>query len=291
MRISVAVLSVALLGCLRASAQESKEEDVTVAVTKDEALTDFIDGMALTIGQPILYDPNSQRLQKGQTMGVEMRRTVPKSKVLDLVRAVLAFYEVTLVPVGPTGYEVFLAIDSRSTNNLVKNKATFVPAESIEQYADRDGFFVMTSIPIRHIENLTMLRTALSTMVTPAGIGRVQDVPGVNRIILMDYAPTVASMARVIREMDVDPEPVLTQTIVLEHAEAPVLAVTLKDLFAVEPQAPAAARGQAYGSPVKPAPRIAAYAPRNAIVVVATEEDLDRIKEIVKQLDVPAAQQ
>jgi type II secretory pathway component GspD/PulD (secretin) len=189
-----------------------------------------------------------------------------------------------LIPVGPSGYQVFLAVDSRSTNNLVKNKAEFVPYEALATYADRDGLLIMTSVPVRHIENLTMLRTALSTMVTPAGIGRVHEVPGAKRIVVVDFAPSVVAMTRVIKEMDVDPEAVVTATILLRHAESVALAGTLKELFGQEApkvQSP---------MPAPPAPRIAAYPDRNAVVVLATESDLARIREVVKQLDVPPAE-
>jgi hypothetical protein len=282
MRFTVAVLTVALFGCLRPAA--AQEEQVAITLQKDQPVAGFVDSAALTIGRPILYDPNSQRLQKGQVMGVDMQWSVPKGKELDLIRSILAFYEIVLVPVGPQGHQVLLAIDSRSTNNLVKNKAEFVPFEAIGQYGDKDGLYIMTSIPLKHIENLTMLRTALSTMVTPAGIGRVHEVPGANRLIVMDFAPTVIAMARIVKEMDVDPQPVVTATIMLQHAQAAPLAQTLKELFVTEaPKAPAPMAAAA------PAPRIAAYEDRNAVVVLATEKDLARIREVVKQLDVPPA--
>ncbi len=287
MRFMVAVLTMAVLGCLRAAAQE---EQVTITITRDMPLSDFVDAAAVTVGRPILYDPNGQRFQRNQLMGVDATKEVPKGKELDFVRAILAFYEITLIPVGPQGCEVFLAIDSRSTNNLVKNKALFVPWESLGPFADKDGLYIMTSMPVKHIENLTMLRTALSTMVTPAGIGRVHEVPGAKRIILMDYAPTVAAMARVIQEMDVDPEPVVTATILLKHAEAVALANTLKELFVASDSQQAVQRGQAAFTAAAPAARIAAYEAGNAVVVLATEADLARIREVVKQLDVPPAE-
>jgi hypothetical protein len=290
MRFTVAVLTFALFGCLRSSAQAPEEKLVTITITKDQPVVAFVDAAALLVGRPILYDPNSPRLQKSQTMGVDIIHGVPKGKELDLVRAILAFYEITLVPVGPQGHEILLALDSRSTNNLVKNKAEFVPFEEIGRHADRDGFYMMTSIPVRHIENLTMLRTALSTMVTPAGIGRVHEVPGASRIIVMDYAPTVAAMARIVREMDVDPEPVVTQTIRLQHTDAGALAATLKELFAPEPPKADPQRGAMMLGRASPALRIASHEPTNSVVVVATEKDLDRIREVVKQLDVPPGQ-
>ncbi len=82
------------------------------------------------------------------------------------------------MPIGPRGYEIYLVIDSRSTNNFVKNKAVYVDYGELDKFADHDGLYISCAIPIRHIDNLTTLRTALSTMVSPAGIGRVHEVPG-----------------------------------------------------------------------------------------------------------------
>jgi len=284
-RLTAAVLAVAIFGCLRAAAQEPAPELTTIEVTKGQELSAFLDGAAAIVGRPILYDPNSPRI-RGQLMSTGMRWAVPKGRELDLIRSILAFHEIVLIPSGPKGHEVLLAVDSRSTNNLIKNKAEFVPHERLAEYEDRDGVYITTSIPVRHIDNLTTLRTALSTMVTPAGIGRVHEVPGARTLVVMDFAPSVVAMARIVRELDRDPEPVLTETIRLNHAKAVALALTLRELF-VRPmpaKAPTRLRHEA-----TPQPRIAAYEPANKIVIIATEEDLARIKEVVKQLDQPVA--
>jgi type II secretory pathway component GspD/PulD (secretin) len=127
-------------------------------------------------------------------------------------------------------------------------------------------------------------------MVTPAGIGRVHEVPGAKRIVVVDFAPSVVAMTRVIKEMDVDPEAVVTATILLRHAESVALAGTLKELFVATEAQQQVQRGQAAVGIVATAPRIAAYPDRNAVVVLATESDLARIREVVKQLDVPPAE-
>ncbi len=285
MRFTMAMLTVVLFGCLHAVAKEAKEEQVSITLAKDQQVAQFLDWAARTVGRPILYDPNGQRFQKSQTLGIDMQWSVPKGKELDLIRSILAFYEITLVSVGPAGSEILLALDTRSTNNIVRNKAEFVPYQSLGQYADRDGLYIATTIPVRHVENLTMLRGTLSMMVSPAGIGRVGEVPGSKRLIVMDYAPSVVAMARMVKELDVDPETVVTETILLAHAQAVPLAFTLKELFTAE------APRQSQAAPAaSPAPRVAAYAARNAIVVLATEADLARIREVVKQLDVPPSE-
>jgi len=284
-RLAAAVLAVAIFGCLRAVAQEPTPELTTIEVAKGQQLAEFLDGAAAIVGRPILYDPNNQRI-RGQAMSTAMSWSVPKGRELDLIRSILSFHEIVLVPSGPKGYEVLLAVDSRSTNHLVKNKAEFVPYERLAEYEDRDGVYITTSFSVRHVDNLTTLRTALSTMVTPAGIGRVHEVPGTRSLVVMDFAPSVVAMARVVRELDREPEPVLTETIQLKHAEAVALAITLRELFVRATPAPARPHVRQEATPQ---PRIAAYEPANKIVIVATEEDHARIKEVVKQLDQPVA--
>ncbi len=264
---------------------------VEIKLSKDLPISDFLDEISKATGKPILYDPNSQRLAKGQVMGSKLSHKVPKTRLFDTFRAILAFYELTLVPIGPKGYEIYLAIDSRSTNNLVKNKAVYVDYKDLENYADDDGLYISCAIPVRYIENLTMLRTALSTMVTPAGIGRVHEVPGSQSIIIMDYAPTVSAMAMLISQMDVRPQgkQMVLKFVELLNAYADDVAEIITQL--VEAQREAAApiqRGQAaVGVPVSPEPRIIAYEPKNARVSAATEEDYALIADLIERFDQP----
>jgi general secretion pathway protein D len=264
---------------------------VEIKLSKDLPISDFLDEISKATGKPILYDPNSQRLQKGQVMGSKLSHKVPKNRLFDTFRAILAFYELTLVPIGPKGYEIYLAIDSRSTNNLVKNKAVYVDYKDLENYADDDGLYISCAIPVRYIENLTMLRTALQTMVTPAGIGRVHEVPGSQSIIIMDYAPTVSAMAMLITQMDVRPQgkQMVLKFVELLNAYADDVAEIITQL--VEAQREAAApiqRGQAaVGVPVSPEPRIIAYEPKNALVIAATEEDYALIEDLIERFDQP----
>ncbi len=266
---------------------------VEIKLSKDLPISEFLDEISKATGKPILYDPNSQRLQKGSTMGSKLSHRVPKARLFDTFRAILAFYELTLVPIGPKGYEIYLAIDSRSTNNLVKNKAVYVDYKDLENYADDDGLYISCAIPVRYIENLTMLRTALSTMVTPAGIGRVHEVPGSQSIIIMDYAPTVSAMAMLITQMDVRPQgkQMVLKFVELANAYADDVAEIITQL--VEAQREAAApiqRGQAaVGVPVSPEPRIIAYEPKNALVIAATEEDYTLIADLIDRFDQPGA--
>ncbi len=265
-------------------------QKVKIEVTKDLAMQDFLDTVAAATGKPLIYDPKGQRI-RGRTMGVAFKMMVPKKDLFDTYRSILAFYELTLIPVGPKEYQVQLVVDSRSTNNLVKNKALFVDRNELAGYADKDGAYITTVIPVKHIKNLTALRSSLSTMVSPAGIGRVQAVSGAHAVILMDFAPKVVAMAKVIETMDVEPPELklVTESIELKYARAEDLAVTIANLMA-RPAANPAVRRSPYFEPEPPAARVVAYKPRNALAVSATATDLQRIREFVRHLDRPARQ-
>jgi type II secretory pathway component GspD/PulD (secretin) len=263
------------------------DDAVTLSLDKDTQLSAFLDSMVQLTGRAILYDPNGQRI-RGQKLGVTLRIKMPRSRLFDAVRAILSWYELSLVPVGPTGYEVYLAVDSRSTNNFVKNKAQFIEAEQIPKYADRDGLYIASFFPLTNVENLTTLRTALSTMVTPAGIGRVMEIPGAG-IIVMDFAPAVATMQRLLKKMD-EPSPqgqALT-TIELKHARAEDVADAVQELW-VEIIATGPARSRRVVRWPSPPPRIVPYPARNAVIIRSTRAEAARMSELIAKLDQPRA--
>jgi len=279
MRIAAAVLVLALF----ARAADEEKDLVTLQVSEEMELSTFLDMISQTTGIPVLYDRNGQRI-RNQKIGVNITTKVPKSKLLQAYRAMLAFYELTLIPIGPKGYESYIAIDSRSTNNFIKNKAMRVEAKDLPRMADQDGFFISAFIPVENIANLTTLRTALSTMVTPAGIGRVHEVPGAG-LILMDFAPTVAAMYELIQEMDrKGPNTEVLESIELTYANAKEVAASVQDLYGDAPVATpqAAQRGS---SARVPGPRLVPFPSRNAVLVRATARDLETIRGLIAKLD------
>jgi general secretion pathway protein D len=262
---------------------------VVIKIDEELEIKDFLDQIAKSTGKPLLYDPNGNKI-RGQRMGAGFSHRVPKERVFDTFRAILAFFELNLVPIGPKGYEIYLVIDSRSTNNFVKNKATYVAHDELDKYADHDGLYISCAIPIRHIENLTTLRTALSTMVSPAGLGRVHEVPGSQSIIIMDFAPTVAAMYQLITQMDVQPpgKALVMEFLELNFAYANDVADIVGELVTAKRQVQTQVRrGQPSVRADDPEPRILAYEPKNALVVAATEDDYQMIKGLVDRFDQP----
>ncbi|NJN14209.1 MAG: hypothetical protein HC813_00655 [Planctomycetes bacterium] len=262
---------------------------IIIKIEEKLELKDFLDEIAKSTQKPLLYDPASQRIAR-QVMGVTFSHQIPRDRAFDTFRAILSFFELTLIPIGPKGYEIYLVIDSRSTNNAVRNKAVYVDYKDLFQVEDNDGLYISCAIPVRYIENLTMLRTALSPMVSPGGMGRVQEVPGSNSIIIMDFAPTVAAMARLVQQMDIQPpgKKLVLEWIELEYAYAEDVADIVGELVTAQRQSRNVARaGQPQVVPDSPEPRILAYEPKNALVIAATEDDYNLIAGLVKRFDEP----
>ena len=71
--------------------------------------------------RPIIYDTADTRIRQRE-LGTDFTHRVPRDQLYQVFRAMLAFFELTVVPIGPEGFEIYLIIGSRSTNQLVKNK-------------------------------------------------------------------------------------------------------------------------------------------------------------------------
>jgi general secretion pathway protein D len=267
--------------------EENNEKLVQIKFDKGTEITEILDHIRKSTRRPLLYDASDTRI-RSRKLATDFSTKVPADKLFSVFRAMLAFFELTLVPIGPQGYEIYLVISSRSTNNLVKNKAEYVDYKDIDKFRDQDGLYISCAIPIRHIENLQLLRTALSTMISPAGIGRVHEVTSSQSLIIMDFAPTVWAMVQLIKQMDVEPpgRKMVMEFIELKFAFADEVADIVSELVSAQRQAVTQPRpGQAFRASQTPEPRILAYEPRNALVIAATEDDFKLIKSLIDRFD------
>ena len=78
---------------------------VEIKVPKEMPIAEFLDLISRSTGKPLLYAPNGQRI-KNQTMGAGFTHKIPKDRSFDTFRAILAFFELSLVPIGPKGFEI-----------------------------------------------------------------------------------------------------------------------------------------------------------------------------------------
>jgi hypothetical protein len=80
-----------------------------------------------------------------------------------------------------------------------RSSAVRLDDAEVRDYADRDGFYVVANLHVPDGVDAISVRNALAVQSTQtAGLGRIADVRGSRSIVVLDFAPVVASMKRAI---------------------------------------------------------------------------------------------
>ncbi len=254
-------------------------------------IEELFDTIQRSTGISILYDSQNATFKQAKVEFVGPH-LIAEDELFDWLQAVLSYRKLVLVPVGPKspdGKQQWFVMDQADPN--LKSRPVYIEEDQIEDYADRDGLYVVTTLTLVHISDTTRVRNALSPLSTQtAGIGRIQDIPGSRALIVGDFAPVVAAMKRLLQYIDRDNpriEPRM-KLIALEHAVASELEPILTDLIqSSDAGQPRQARPQ--GAPdEEPEPKIIADNRLDALIVYATEQAMKKIEQLVKELDVPS---
>ena len=160
-------------------------------------LADLLTAVAEVTDVPIVYDPASPLL-KQKVKFLETVR-VPRDEVFRWLQSVLVFSRIVLVPIGP-GRDWMV----KDLNDpMAFAHPTYVPEAEIEEWKDRDGVYIVSTVRLNHLKDTTRARNALAQLSTRAA-GRVNDVPNARAVVIGDYAPVVYSMWKLLKAMDVE---------------------------------------------------------------------------------------
>ena len=262
---------------------------------EDILIEDFLRTVARAAKVPLVWNPGDKNIRGKKIIGsVDLK--APKKDLFSLVRALLTFYDLVMIPVGPPGYQVQLVMDARQTSAILKLKPEYVDLteENMEMYLHADGKFITTTIRVENMRDLRNARNALTRIVTGQNIGNVTEVPAANAFVVTDFAPNVVAIYKLLREMDVKPEgrEVVSRYIVLEHAVAEEIEPVLTDLFTGrerittgQPRRPTPGSSSA-GQSDDPEPRIIADPRTNKLILYGINRDLDEIEAVIENLDV-----
>lgn len=294
---AVAVGLAAALGSLpgakTALADEPPKKELRILVPEEGLpITELLKGLSGETGTPIVWSATDKVIQDkkitstGPLVG-------PADKLFDMVRALLTFQEIVVIPIGPKGYEIYVVMSARelASQIILKNKPEYVELNdgNVEQYANQDGLYVATTIKVKNLDNLRDARTALQRIITANNIGNVQEVPAARAFVVTDFAPNVVAIYKLLREMDVQPlgKKVKQEYIILKNALAEDVEPLLQDLFTGRQRMGPNVPGQPGAQDIfDPEPRIYADPRTNQIIVYATEDDIVEIKQLVEHLDV-----
>lgn len=273
------------------------EDDVVIALSEEVEIEEFLKAVGKQTDSPLVWDPGDKQIRGKKIIGA-LNLKAPKGELFKIVRALLTFYELVMIPVGPDGYQVQLVMDARRTTSILKLKAQYVrlTPDNLEIYENADGLYVTTTIRVENMTDLRNARNALTRVVTGQNIGNVTEVPDAKAFVITDFAPNVVSIYRLLEEMDVKPEgkEVVSEYVQLQHATADEIEPILTDLFTgrervalpgrPQPRNAGSSAGQVSDDPD---PRIIADVRTNQIIIYATKQDIGEIVKVVKHLDVP----
>jgi len=285
-KVILAALALTLIaGPLMAQAVEDEKE--LIQITPKEGgweIEELFRTIAEYTGESIVYDPQAPQIARKKIEFVGTQ-TVPKDQLFAWFQSLLSFQRLILVPVGPEGHEQWMALDLNASQ--ITNRPIFVEEDEIENWSDRDGVYIVTTITVKNMGDTSRARNALAQLSTRQ-IGRINDVPGNRSFVVADFAPVVASMYRLLKAMDKKPLEyvAVARTYRLENAVALELEPILINLLSQQ-TTPTVSRGRgaAQGVPNKPEAQIIADTRQDAIIVFAIPEDQDKIAEIVALLD------
>ncbi len=253
-------------------------------------IEDLFRAISEMTGASILYE-KSNAVIKSKTITFIGTQPIPKARLFDWLQAVLSYHCLVLVPVGPPGpggQQQWFALDQ--ANAGLTSHPVYVAEDKLEDYADRDGLYVVTTITLKNIKDTSRVRQALSQMSTKtAGLGRINDIQGSRALIVGDFAPIVVAMKRLVEFIDVDSrtnQPYM-EVIQLQHAVATELEPIIQELIEQSSISQPRPGRQASAAINEPEPKIMADPRLDALIVYAVETHMTKIKELIEKLDVP----
>jgi type II secretion system protein D len=290
----VAAASAALAQDKPEEPAKNGEEEPVRLLPKDGGwkIDELFDQIHRTTGISILYDSGNATFKQAKVEFVG-EHVIRQVDLFDWLQAVLSYRKLVLVPVGPkspgTTKQQWFVMDQADPN--LKSRPVYIKESEIENYADRDGLYVVTTLTLEHINDTQRVRNALSPLSTQtAGIGRITDIAGSRALIVGDFAPVVAAMKRLLVYIDVvnpriDPR---MEVVPLTYEVASELEPIITDLIQANDQTrPQQPRQQ--GAPEEePEPKIIADNRLDALIIYATETAMVKIKDLIAKLDIPS---
>jgi type II secretory pathway component GspD/PulD (secretin) len=269
------------------------EDEIELTFPEPVDMEEFLHSVSRLTGKQLIWNPADKNIRGKQVLGgVSLRGD--KADFMGMVRGLLTFYELVMIPVGPKDYQVTLVMDARQTSSILKLKPQHVilTDDNLAEFEKSDGLFITTTIGVEHMTDLRNARNALTRIVTGQNIGNVTEVPGTSTFVVTDFAPNVVSIYRLLKQMDRPNAGSSTtggrlEAVTLRHATAADAASVLTRHFAAAAAPAVQGRTNAAAMPHPTAPRITADPRTNQVLVSGTDSQIARVREAIALLDVP----
>lgn len=285
------------------SVLQSDGEYITLDLSEvDEGgltLRQFIKICEINTGKNFTVDETSsatvrQKLDQKRLLLYGEKR-IKKEDFYSFFQIMMKIHGFVCVTQGSGELEVVVITEQLASNNtLIKSNAIFVNSEEVDSFADQPGTFLYTVVPLEFAEAQdlgTNLRTAIGGNV--GDNSSFMPLSQEQALFIQGYGPFVAAAVRMIKILDKKPDVVQPEfrKIRLREASAEELADILVDLvenLQSETQRSSNNSGRNRGgsaTATRIETNIAAYPQDNSLLVTADPEIMDRILDLVAQLD------
>jgi len=247
------------------AAQPTKDNSVSLDFTEIE-LADLIKTISELTGRNFVYDDTV----KGKVTVITPKR-MSRDEAYQLFLTVLSVKGFTVIPSG-------------KVNKIIRDryaKGTNLPLLANGQKTSGEQF-ITRLVRLQHIDATTMAERVLAPLVP--NTGNIVSYPPANTLIITDSAANIERLVKIIRSLDVPSSVDRLEVITLKFANAEVLAGICSTVLSQT--GPEASQGknkkpaeQGATSQVLPYPRT------NSLLIMATEEDLQTIRQLVTRLD------
>jgi len=212
----------------------------------------------------------------------------------DFFQTVLFIKGWACIPRGNAGGRFYQIVKfSQGKANEVKKGAKFVPPEEIEQYKDRTGLYIVTTMRLKNI-NAAMasnnLRAFYQDPLTLDNFYSLGDGSGNQKIVMLTgFAPTVYTLYQLLKLVDIKEElpKASLRTIRLQYNSTedikPILDELINDRTG-RPAQPAAQGGGVNPEDLIPV-KILENPSKDSLIVYAHEKKIREIEAMVAQLD------
>ena len=256
-------------------------------------LLDVVQDYAQLTGQSVRVDESTRALLEATPTGLTRSVVVPKDEVQSFVENLLADSQ-TFLRILRVQSPRLLAVESALVKNRValRARAFQVLSRDLPLWRDHPALLVTTAVHLPEVD-VRQLANSLRTLVTDTNVQVMLPAGASSTLILTGRAPWVADLVEIAYAVNetsgVATQPARFERFALRHADARDAAPLIEELVrsgrrlhsvAVTQPAPEVAA-------THPEARVLADARTNALLVVATEDDMESVRGLVALVDVP----
>jgi general secretion pathway protein D len=254
--------------------REPEPQDGGVSLDfKNIELSDLIKTISDLTGRNFTYDDTI----KGQVT-IITPETLSRDEAYHLFLTVLSLKGYTVIPSGKA-YKIVRDRNAKESNLPLITDGRQPSGEQ----------FVTRLIRLNHIDAAMMAESVLAPLVPKSG--QIVAYPPANTLIVTDNAANIERLVKIIRSLDLPSSIDRMEVIPLEFANAEKVAALCQEVLDQNPATGGKSRvangagAKANGTGGREASRVLAYERTNSLVVMASKQDLETVRNLVARLD------